>query len=298
MPTSLSDLLQPAYLRSVQGLALLARHTLQAVLPGINRSLRTGPGFEFSQYRSYQPGDDLRYLDWKLYARSDRFYIREAERESHLTLRFVLDASASMLHEDQGIQKIDYARYVIATLAWLAQQQGDQIALHALSGQQIYQVPPGASHRHFSRFLHQMLQIECRGAFPETIANNGLEGAKPQNEIIIFISDLYAREHDFSDTLKALRSSHNELLVFHLMAHNELELDFKNNVTLEDLETGQRIQLDAKAYRNTYLKQLKERLNSLKIQMLDWNAYYELMQMNELPGQALRAFLKRRNHLL
>jgi uncharacterized protein (DUF58 family) len=298
MAETLSALLVPDHLRTVEGLALMARRTVTTLLPGLNRSTRTRPGLEFSQYRNYQPGDDLRFLDWKLFARSDRFFIREAQHESHLTIRFVLDASASMLHEDQGMQKIDYARYLIATLAWLARQQGDRIALHAISGHALHQVPPGSSHRHFSRFLYQLLAIDCAGQFPMTIVENGLEGARQKNEIILFISDLYERAEELSATLQRLSYSQNELLVFHLMARNELAFNYRGAVTLEDLETGDRIQVDAGSYRKTYQKQLEQRLSDIKDAVMDRQALYTLVATDEHPGQALRAFLQQRNKLL
>ncbi|MEN0004160.1 MAG: DUF58 domain-containing protein [Bacteroidota bacterium] len=293
-----NTLLSPANLRSVQGLELLARRSVRTLLPGLNTSPRTGPGLEFSQYRTYQEGDDLRFLDWKLYARSDRFFIREAEKESQLTLRIILDASASMLHEDQGIQKIDYARYLIATLAWLARQQNDRIALHAWSGERLYQIAPGGSQRHFHRFLHQLLQIKCTGKFPATIAERGLEGAQPQNELQVFISDLYEHQAELQQAMHRLSQSRNELVIFHLLAANELELDFRGSVTLEDLETGHRLQLDRKAYQEQYQQKLQAYLQTIRRQVLDWRAMYELIKTNELPGQALRTFLQRRTRLL
>ena len=129
-------------LRSVTGLELLARKAVEGFLPGLNISRRAGVGQEFSQYRTYQPGDDLRLLDWKMYARSDRFFVREAEIESHITLRFVVDLSASMLHEEKGLNKLDYARFLIATLAYLGLRQGDRLGLYGINDRQIERLFP------------------------------------------------------------------------------------------------------------------------------------------------------------
>src|SRR6202000_425609 len=102
-------------LMSIKDLSLAARRTIDGFMAGINKSKVKGPGLEFSQYRSYQPGDDLRWLDWKRYARSDRYYIRESEIETSLSVRFLIDASASMNHNDGNVTKIEYARYLAAS---------------------------------------------------------------------------------------------------------------------------------------------------------------------------------------
>src|ERR1700749_2365479 len=99
-------------------------------MTGIKKSKVKGPGLEFSQYRSYQPGDDLRWLDWRMFARSDRYYIRESEIENSTSVRFLVDSSASITHDDSGVKKIDYARFLTASLAYLANLQGDVIALN------------------------------------------------------------------------------------------------------------------------------------------------------------------------
>src|ERR1700745_2302530 len=120
-------------LMAIKDLSLAARQTIDGFMTGINKSKVKGPGLEFSQYRSYQPGDDLRWLDWKMYARSDRYYIRESEVETTISVRFLIDASASMNHDDNGVKKIDYARFLAASLAYLANLQGDSVGLYTLA---------------------------------------------------------------------------------------------------------------------------------------------------------------------
>src|SRR5947199_4231748 len=120
-------------------LQLPARTTSHGFMSVINKSTVKGEGMEFSQYRSYQPGDDLRQLDWKMYARSDRYYIRESEIETSISVRFLIDSTASMSHRDNnGVRKIDYARYLAASLAHLANSQGDSIGLYTLANDQLF----------------------------------------------------------------------------------------------------------------------------------------------------------------
>src|ERR1700748_323983 len=126
----MSRLLDPKILMSIKNLQLAAKTTIDGFMAGINKKKVKGPGLEFSQYRSYQPGDDLRWLDWKRYARSDRYYIRESEIETSISVRIVIDASASMEHRDGEFTKMDYARYLAASLGWLANMQGDSLGLY------------------------------------------------------------------------------------------------------------------------------------------------------------------------
>src|SRR5438874_2205124 len=125
----MSRLVDPKILMSIKDLALAAKTTVDGFMAGIHNSNVKGVGMEFSQYRSYQAGDDLRRLDWKMFARSDRYYIRESEIETSISVRFLIDASASMNHTDEGFTKIEYARYLAASLAWLASMQSDSIGL-------------------------------------------------------------------------------------------------------------------------------------------------------------------------
>lgn len=293
-----NELLLPENLRSVAGLELAARRTVDSLLPGIHQSKRTGTGQEFSQYRSYQPGDDLRQLDWKLYGRSDRFYVREAEVETNFTVRFVLDTSASMRHEDAaGLQKIDYARYLIATLAWLALQQGDALALYALNDRQVHQLTPRPGRQYFRRLLYELLRLESEGQFPKGKSLESIASNRRGRELIIFLTDLYEQEDEITDTLRRLSRTHHELLLFHLMGRNELDLSYTGVRSFEDLETGRRVQVDPEKIRRRYRAQVETHLKEIRRQMLDWNIGYELFAMDELPGPALREFLQRRSRL-
>src|SRR6195952_5034008 len=122
--------LDPKVLMTIKDLSLVAKTVVDGFMIGLNKSTVKGPGLEFSQYRSYQPGDDLRWLDWKMYARSDRYYIRESEVETSISVRFLIDASASMNHQDNGLKKIDYAKMLAGALAYLASQHGDAVGLY------------------------------------------------------------------------------------------------------------------------------------------------------------------------
>src|ERR1700710_245431 len=133
--------LDPKVLMTIKDLSLVAKTVVDGFMIGLNKSTVKGPGLEFSQYRSYQPGDDLRWLDWKMYARSDRYYIRESEIETSISIRFLMDASASMNHEDNGFTKMEFARYIAAALGCVANFQNDSVGLYVFKNDSLFMLP-------------------------------------------------------------------------------------------------------------------------------------------------------------
>ncbi len=131
-------------------------------MSGIHKTHTRGADLEFMQYRSYQPGDDLRWLDWKMYGRSDRFYIRESEKDASISVRIMIDASASMDHEDQGIKKIEYARYLAASLAYLASQQQDAVGLYVFQDNHFFSLPAKKDNHHLERIYYQLEYCSAR----------------------------------------------------------------------------------------------------------------------------------------
>ena len=167
MSVSAYRFIDPRILAAIADLPLLAKTVVEGFMLGVHQSQRPGAGQEFNQYRSYQPGDDLRRVDWKTYARSDRFYVRESEVETSIGVRFLLDASASMAHTDGAIVKFDYARFLVAALGYLAYQQGDMIGCHSLPENHASVLPSKRDHQQLHRFLHHLEKLEPGGAWPE-----------------------------------------------------------------------------------------------------------------------------------
>ncbi|WP_206077583.1 DUF58 domain-containing protein [Pontibacter sp. SGAir0037] len=287
--------IDPKVLATIKDLPLLAKTVVEGFLSGQNQSLRRGIGLEFSQYRSYEPGDDLRQLDWKMFARSDRYYIREAEVDTNITVRFILDGSASMAHEDlNGLTKLDYARYLIASLAYLATTQGDAVGLYVLQEDQLVHLTPRSDNMHLQRFWHQLSDIKPNGKFPAgSVGANLLQGRR-QKELTVFLTDLYEHEHEMQDLLAKLGAQRHELLLFHLMSRNELDFTFSGTLTFEDLETGQTLQVGTTEQRAIYLARLQEWLQQTEHSMRNRQIRYDLFATDEPLDKALRAFLKNR----
>lgn len=282
---------------AIKDLSLAAKTVVDGFMTGVNKSSIKGPGLEFSQYRSYQPGDDLRWLDWKMYGRSDRYYIKESEVETSISVRFLIDASGSMNHEDSGFKKIDYARYLAASLAYLANLQGDATGLYVFNDGGLFSLTARQDFQHLARMFYQLETMKAGGKFTKPIHYKNIYSGSRKRELLIFITDLYEQNGEIFQLLDTLSALKNEILVFHVMGRNELDLDFKGYSALEDLETGETVKIDFKASKKTYQDKLEKHLTSLRMKMLDRQIYYRLITMDEPMDQVLRDFLNQRNKL-
>ncbi len=290
----MSKLLDPKILMAIKELSLAAKTTIDGFMSGINKSTIKGAGLEFSQYRSYQPGDDLRSLDWKMFARSDRYYIRESEVETNISIRLLIDASASMNHNDGDFKKIDYARYLAASLAYLGNLQGDAIGLYVFKDGGIFSMAAKQDFQHLARLFYQLEQIKPEGHFTKRIHHKELFAGSQKRELLIFITDLYEENGELFQLLDTLNTLRHEVVVFQLMARNELNLDFKGYSSFEDLETGETLQIDQASARKTYQESLKSHLENVRVKLLDRHIYYRMLCTDEPLDQALRDFLKQR----
>jgi uncharacterized protein (DUF58 family) len=293
----MSKLLDPKILMAIKDLNLSTKTTIDGFMNGINKSTLKGAGLEFSQYRSYQPGDDLRTLDWKMFARSDRYYIRESEVETNIAVRFLVDASASMNHQDGAFTKMDYARYLTACLAYLANLQGDAIGLYIFKNTELFSMVAKQDYQHLARLFYQLEQVQPTGTFTKPIHYKEIFAGTQKRELLVFVTDLYQSDEEIFNLLTTLNSLRHEILVFHVLSRNELTLDFKGYATFEDLETGQTVQVDQAKARAAYQSKLEQYLEETRMKMLDQRIYYRTIVTDEPLDQALRDFLKQRSKL-
>lgn len=292
------QLLQPKIINSISGLSLIARVIVDGYLSGPNQSRRVGTGLEFSQYRGYEPGDDMRLLDWKMLARSGRYYVKQAEIDTHIYVKFIIDASKSMQHTEDGLSKMDYIKVLTASLAYLAQNQGDAVGLYALNDKSLKSIQPTVQKQHFNRFLHQLITIKGEGKWPKnTVALNQMHD-KSKKELVFFITDMYEEDMELTTLIKSLKTTRNEVVVLQVMGKNELEFDYKGFVIFEDLETGAEVKVDAKEAKRTYVTTLTEKMDHTKNMLLSQGIGYQLFQLNEPIAEALQLFLKQRSFLM
>ncbi|MBN8879367.1 MAG: DUF58 domain-containing protein [Sphingobacteriales bacterium] len=289
------SLLDPYILTSIKDLSLAAKTTIDGFMSGANKSAVKGTGMEFSQYRTYMPGDDLRWLDWKMFARSDRYYIRESETETNISLRLLIDTSASMDHRDGNYTKMEYARYLAASLAYLANMQGDAIGLYTLREDGIFSLAARQGFQNLNRLFYQLEQAGPKGKFTHPVYYKDIYSGGSRRELLIFITDMYQEKDEMYKLLDLLNALRHEIIVLHIMGRNEMELDYAGYTTLEDLETGATIQVDAAKAKQVYASHLDEHLAKIRHDLLTRNIYYRLLVMDQPVDEALRDFLYKRS---
>lgn len=291
----IKELLNPAVLNTVSGLELIARVMVEGFMSGSNKSQSVGSGQEFSQYRNYQPGDDLRQLDWKMFARSGRYYIKEAEIETNITVKFMLDASRSMAYTEEGMSKLQFAKVMMAALAYLARKQSDTYGLFAVNHKQIKVLLPRLEQQQFMRFLLELIHIDSDGKWQ----NSGEEQLFDHHgkEMIVFFTDMYDAEGDLLRFVSRLKTPRNEVVVFHLMGRKEQTLEYEGSLTFEDLETQKRTKVNAGLQRKEYTSRVEAWLHELRTWMLERDISYQVVCLQDGAEQVLQNFLVTRSRL-
>ncbi len=297
MDARIKELLKPEILNTVSGLELIARIIVEGFMSGSNKSQSVGAGQEFSQYKNYQPGDDLRQLDWKVFARSERYYIKQSEIETNITVKFILDASHSMSYAEEGLSKLQYAKVMTAALAYLARKQSDTFGLFSVNDKNFKTIQPRFEQQQFIRFLNELVHLKSEGSWGKS---NEMEQLFDHHgkEMIVFITDLYDDAEDLQRFMTKLKTSRNEVIVFHLMGRHETEFDFNGSFTFEDLESGVRTKADTTVQKKEYSKRVKEWLQKSREWMLEKQINYQLTFTNEPVENVLRNFLVARKKLM
>ncbi|MGB5244637.1 MAG: DUF58 domain-containing protein [Lutimonas sp.] len=298
MKENYRELFEAKIVKSVGGLALIAKVIVEGYLSGLNKSRKIGYGMEFSQYRGYEPGDDLRLLDWKMLARSGRYYIKQSDIDSNIAVKFVLDASNSMRHEEDGLSKIDYARILIASLAYLAQKQGDAIGFFAYNEHSAHHLYPSLKKAHFDRFLHELLEVENSGIWKLDEVESANIHDRNHKELIFFITDLYEYHDELSNFIKSLKTPKNEVIVVQIIGNKELRFDYKGLIFFEDLETGTKVKVDTKSVKKEYIKEMTQKIESAKTFLFNCGVDFNLFKLEDNVEDVLYLFLKKRNKLI
>jgi uncharacterized protein (DUF58 family) len=293
-PAATPRFIDPQTLAALGDLTLVARTVVDGFMYGVHPSRLPGAGLEFSQYRSYQPGDDLRRVDWKLFARSDRYFLREADTDTSVAVRLVLDGSESMTQEEDGLSKFAYARMLVASLALLAHRQGDAVGFYPITAPLSHVEPPRRQHHHLVRVLHALECLSPAGAWP---AWNDLEGvftAGGQRGIVVIVTDLHERESEISTVAAKLVALRHEVLLLHIVGRTETTFPFHGVVTLEELETGRRIEVNADTVRATYLAAQEREISSRRRALEDQGVAYARFRLDQPLDSALRQYLTSR----
>ncbi|WP_337171421.1 DUF58 domain-containing protein [Gemmatimonas aurantiaca] len=292
MPVAPAAFLDPALLAKISDLALLARTVVDGFMHGQHRSLRKGSSLDFAEHRSYQPGDDLRRIDWRVYGRTDRFYIKEYDADTNAGVLFALDTSGSMDYGSGSVTKFVYGRMLAASLAWLSQSQGDRVGLATFTQDLEEVIPPSV--RHLQRILHTLAATTPRGPsrLVHSIERVGLLSTR--SGIIVLITDCYERPDALGRAVDALRMHGNDVIVFHLVDAAERDLPGDADTTFEDMESGALLPLKPDDLRSKYQTLIRAHHEALQSRLTAAGADYVRLLTNEPLDRALHAYLDAR----
>lgn len=291
-----ASFLDPRVLARISNLELLSRTVVDGFINGLHRSPYLGLSLDFAEHRAYMPGDDIRRVDWRLYARTDRYFVKEFEADTNANFVVLLDGSRSMSYAGSGIPKFDYARYLAACLAYFVAEQRDRVGLAVFDEGITEWVPPSAKHRNI--LLHTLERLEP-GTGQGTLGPPLLRIADRlrRRGLTVLISDLYEDPEAILEATKPLRGRGHDLIVFHLLDPTELEFPFDQAANFEELETGERVPVVPQALRERYRALIREHTETLSRRFTENRVEYALFNTGEPLDHALFKFLSARERL-
>jgi len=290
--TAPAALLDPVLLARIGDLALLARTVVDGFMHGLHRARRVGLSLDFAAHRPYQPGDDIRRIDWRVYGRTERFYVKEYEADTNAAVIFALDASGSMDFGSGVVTKFAYARFLVASLAWLSQRQGDRVGLVTFAGDLLEVVPP--STRHLQLILHTLGRARAAGAGRLSPMLTRAARLSTRAGIAVVVSDCYEEPEQVQRGVGALRARGHDVVLFHLLDPAERDLPGDAAATFEDAETGERLPLRPEVLRERYRAELDRHRSELARRLAADGADYEPLTTDQPLDLALHAYLERR----
>jgi len=234
-----AQFLDPVVLSRIDNLELLARTVVDGFLHGLHRSPHLGLSLDFAEHRAYMPGDDIRRMDWRLFARTDRFFIKLFEAETSADFMVLLDVSRSMSFGTHHVSKLDYARYLAACLSFFSQKQRDRVGLATFDHEVVKYIPP--STRHLELILYALDQAEPGRPGDLTAPLRKIGENLSHRGIVLLISDFYEGPDVVLEACKHLRYRGHELIVFHVLDPAEMDFPFEDASSFRDLESGQMI---------------------------------------------------------
>jgi len=295
-----AELLKPDSLARFSSLELLAKTVVEGLLIGLHRSPHFGFSQEFAEYRAYNEGDDLRFVDWNVYARTDRTYIKRFRGDTNTRLMIALDASASMGYGSgygQGVDavansKLDYARYLCASLAWLARKQHDAVGAVVFDDTIRTVQPPSSRPDALPRLLATLEHLEGAAGTDVIGALESLQGISGRRGLLVVISDFYADLDRFIKAIQPLAQSGQDIALFHIADPGELEPTLDTVTSLRDIESGRRVDVDPDYLAGDYREKFNNHQRSLADMARGMGADYTLVNTAEPLDQTLGRYLR------
>lgn len=290
--------LDPEVLSRIGSLELLARTVVEGFIAGLHRSPYTGYSTEFAEYRQYQPGDDLRYLDWRLYGRTDRYFIKKYRADTNTQCQILIDTSASMRYGSGPVTKLQYAQFLAAALAHLVARQQDSVGLLTFDSEVRTHVPAHSRSGHLRTILGRLSQIEAGGETQLAAMLHEAANRLTRRSVAVVISDFYEEPAALGPAFQHLRFKGHDLIAFHIVDKNEIDFNFSEPIVLlEDSETEEQMPVLPEAIADGYRSRVQQHHAGLRETAAANRVDYELIRTDRALDHALFAFLSRRTRL-
>lgn len=281
--------LDPDVLARIDNLELLARTVVDGFLNGLHRSPYLGLSLDFAEHRPYMPGDDIRRIDWRLFARTDRHYIKLFEAETNANFVVLMDISRSMSYGSGGVSKLDYGRYLAACLTYFSRRQRDRVGLVTFDHDIVDFVPPSA--KNLDLCLHVLDRAEAgRPGELEPALLKAAESLRRKG-ILVLVSDLYEETEDVLHAVRLLAGRGHDIIVFHVLDSAELEFPFEAAASFEDMESGERIPVIPARLREGYQELLHEHTRELEDGLMASRIDYVVLDTSKPLDHALFRYL-------
>jgi len=290
------NFLDPQTLARLHGLQLRAQHIVEGYVSGLHRSPYHGFSIEFAEHREYAPGDDLRYVDWKVFGRTDKFYLKQYEDETNLVCHLVLDVSESMRYKSPGaaLSKLEYAQCIAASLGWLVIHQQDAVGLATFDNQVRSLVEPGSKPSHIRQLLHVLENIEPKHKSDAGPVFHDLSARQKKRGVVLILSDLFDNVEKLLAGLKHFRHRRHDVIVFHILDDAELDFPFDNPTMFKGLEEFPEILADPRSLKRAYLQEFQAYLKQIQTGCRNQRVDYNLIRTGQDLGVSLSTYLASR----
>jgi uncharacterized protein (DUF58 family) len=287
--------LDPAVVARLGTLELKARTVVEGFIAGLHRSPFRGFSVEFAEYRQYIPGDDLSTMDWKVYARRDRHYVKKFEEETNLHCQLLVDVSGSMAYASRGVSKFDYAACLAASLGYLMNRQRDGVGLVAFSDRIVDALPSSTKPGHLRNLLVALDRLEVGSRTNVARPLHQVADTLTKRGLVVLISDLLDDADAIIRGLKHFQYRGSDVLVFHVLDRDELEFPFDGTTRFEDLESGDEVVAVPGAVREHYLKRIGALIDRYRRELGAAGIDYQLLDTSQPLEMALLAYLSTRS---
>ncbi|HYT75489.1 MAG TPA: DUF58 domain-containing protein [Vicinamibacterales bacterium] len=285
----------PVVLARIGNLELVARSVVDGFINGMHRSPYFGASVDFAEHRGYTAGDDIRRVDWKLFARTDRFYVKEYEADSNSNFAVVLDVSKSMGFGSRGITKLDYGRILAGCLTYMVHRQRDRVGFAAFDEDVVEYVPPSAKHMEVTLHVLDRLTSTKPGRLGPPLKKLAEHFAR--RGVLVLISDLYEEPDAVFDAVSPLRFRGHDVIVFHVLDPAEIEFTYDAASAFEDLESGEQIPVVPEALAEQYRMLVREHSEALRSRFSELRIDYTLLNTSTPLDHALFRYLSLREQL-